>query len=906
MFNYNRENAKAKVCSYVLPPLITCLGMILIMIIKQIYPFGSMGFGYNDNMHQVVPMYSFIWDVLHGRASSVYSIQIGMGTDLSVMRSSYSLFSPFNLLLYLIPRNYILGFISVMTIIKMSVMAFSMYFFFNHDKVFAGTSYAFKVLFSVMYAFGGYVMLYASCFSPWMDIVAIFPIFMLSFNKMLNTGNKLFYVIMTSILLIINSRLAFMAIIYAFIMTGGYLVFIVNKNSFASFKDKINEFGKTAANIITGTAAGLGIAAFILVPCILKVLGERSGQSVVKQYIELLTVPEIHTNNYMFRNFMVIYGLAFAFAIIVVGILFYKKEKKNTRYILFSLAVTMLPIVFSGIERIWSIKAYHGYSMHFGFITIFTIISAGGYFAGKPFLIDGKKAEHKIETDFEPLEKLVYILSGMVLGGIAAYIYNKIHLQDVPSAFIYFAVIFLMIFACDIAMCIVNRGILCAKSCYVATAIEIFIGLYAMMGVPAFYDISESQSAQNAITANHISNVFDIEASHTDAVKNPDMSLGMNYSLIFQRPSLTSDFNSYNDNFADAAAFGYGIYASGATDAGGTAFSDALLNINEVISMEQQDGILYQKTAEADGFNRYLSNFTLPYGMTVDSAAFGNMDSADWISVNNAFFSAIMGQTDSIADSCQVTEKGTGRYMIEATGRCAVYIKVDSDMDLNVRVNRKLLTIPEPENSENTLYRRDDDKRLIYIGIFENEEVEVILTDVSGKFQSAGLQAGKLYMSKLASVCNMMKSNKGLSAHTYEVRHGNVIRMEADKIKGRDMLIIPVTYDDNWRLRINDKSSKPVYIGNKMFMGVLLEDGKNVIELSYVPSGSELGMAISIITALMMMGMYFLMSKKIVKIPDVFIRAVGWIFIACWTVFMIFMFALPVIANIGNAVKMIG
>ena len=54
MFNGNRKNAR--IYSYLIPPVVTSLGMILIMIIKQIYPFGQMGFGYNDNMHQVVPM----------------------------------------------------------------------------------------------------------------------------------------------------------------------------------------------------------------------------------------------------------------------------------------------------------------------------------------------------------------------------------------------------------------------------------------------------------------------------------------------------------------------------------------------------------------------------------------------------------------------------------------------------------------------------------------------------------------------------------------------------------------------------------------------------------------------------------------------------------------------------------
>lgn len=900
MFNYNRGNAKIKLYSYILPPLITFLGMVLIMAIKHIEPFGSMGFGYNDNMHQVVPMYSFIWDVMHGRASSAYSIQIGMGTDLSVMRSTYSLFSPFNLLLYIIPRSYIVGFISIMTAVKMSCMAFSMFFFFNHDKVFAGTSYAFKVLFSVMYAFGGYALLYASCFSPWMDIAAIFPIFMLSFNKMLDTGNKLFYVIMTSFMLVVNSRLAFMAIIYAAVMTGGYMIFIVNSSP-GTFRDKAHEFGKTASNMLAGTAAGLGIAAFVVIPCVMKVLGNKNdaARTLIKDYIELLTIPEVHTQYYMFRNFMVIYGLAFAFAIIVVGILFYKKEKRNTRYIIFSLAVTMLPIVFNGIERLWSIKSYQGYSMHFGFITIFAIISAGAYFAGKPLLIDGKKAEHKIETSFEPLEKLVYVLSGMVLCGIAAYIYNKIHLENVTSGFIYFAVVFVLMFGCDVAMCVVNKGILCAKSCYVATAIEIFIGAYAMMGVPAFYDLSEAQSANHAIIANHVSSVFDIKASHEAAVKNPDLSLGMNYSLILQRPAITSDFESYNDNFADAAAFGYGMYSSGATDAGGTVFSDTLLNIRNVVSMGEQEDALYQKTSEADGFNLYSAKFTLPYGMTIDSSLLADMDADDWISVNNAFYGAVLGRTDNIAGRCEVVQQSYGRYMVEAQGRCAVYLKIDSDIAVNIWVNRRLLPVPEIGNTWNTLYRMDDE-RLLFLGVFEDEEIEVILTDAGGVHCEADLQAGRIDLEKLAVVCNMMNSNKGLSADTYEISRGSVIKMQAHKINGRDMLIIPVTYDDNWRIQINGVSSKPIYIGNKMFIGIKLEEGQNKIELSYIPAGIELGMAISILTVLFMIGIYSLTRKNLFKLPEMVTQVFCRIFMLVWAVIMLTVFVLPVIADLVN------
>lgn len=897
MFNANPNRAKLR--SYALPPFITCVGMILIMIIKQIYPFGSMGLGYNDNMHQVVPMYSLIWDVLHGRASSVYSLQIGMGTDLTVMRSTYSLLSPFNLLLLLTPRSYILGFISVMTIVKMSCMSVAMYFFFNHDKAFAGTSYAFKVLFSVMYAFSGYVLLYASCFSPWMDVVVIFPVFMLALNKIFYTGNKFFYTVMVAAMLIMNSWLGIMAIIYAFIMTGGYVLFVVNKEDFATFKSKAAECGKIAGNVLAGTLLGMGIASFVLVPCVTKVFNGEGWQIGFKQYMEALA-PKAVTQMDVFQHFMVFYGLAFAVAMIIVGIIFYKKEKKTTRYIIFSLAVVLLPAVFWGIERIWNMKPYDGYSMHFGFITVFAIISAGCYFSGKPMKIDSQKAEQKIETNFEPLEKLVYILSGMVICAISAYIYNKLELNDVKSALTYFVIVFCMLIMSDVAMCIVDRGVLCAKCCYVATAIEIFIGIYAMMGVPRFYDFSAAQSANHALLATKISSDMEISNSHTEGIKNPDLSLGTNYSLILQRPAVTSDFNSYDYNFSDAEAFGYGVYASGATDAGGTAFSDALLGITDIISMNEEDEVLYRKVKSSGGFNLYSARFTLPYAMTVDSGRLENADPDDWISMHNAFFSAIMGRDGVIVERAEAVNDAEGSYVINVADRRAVYIRVDSDVNLNIKVNGENIVIPESGRHENTLYKTEDDKRLLYLGTFENEDVEVVLTDENQRPHNAVLDAGLLNISELAVVCNMMNSNSALSAATYEVKHGNVIKLQVSKSKGRDMLILPVTYDENWRVEINGLPVQPVYAGNKIFTGIRLKNGENTIRMSYVPKGTEVGMALSVITILMIIGAYSMTRNNAVNVPDIVKTVTGGLFIIIWAVIMLAMFIVPVIAAAVN------
>ena len=76
--------------------------------------------------------------------------------------------------------------------------------------------YPVKTAFAVMYSLCGYVILYGSCFTPWMDIVALFPLLMLALDRLLTTGKKLFYIVMVALSFIINYYLSAMALIYVF------------------------------------------------------------------------------------------------------------------------------------------------------------------------------------------------------------------------------------------------------------------------------------------------------------------------------------------------------------------------------------------------------------------------------------------------------------------------------------------------------------------------------------------------------------------------------------------------------------------------------------------------------------------------------------------------------------------
>ena len=157
--NNSSDKKGRKIASYLIPGIITLLVMIFVLIVKGIWPFGSNRIDLFDNMQQVAPLYAHLWDAMHGDASVWFDWYTGLGTNVSMSISAFSMFSPFNLLLYLCPRDYILEFISILTLVKMFVMSVTMYAFLN--RRYKKLTYKTKVIFALAYTFCGYVLLYA-------------------------------------------------------------------------------------------------------------------------------------------------------------------------------------------------------------------------------------------------------------------------------------------------------------------------------------------------------------------------------------------------------------------------------------------------------------------------------------------------------------------------------------------------------------------------------------------------------------------------------------------------------------------------------------------------------------------------------------------------------------------------
>ena len=161
-------------------------------------------------------------------------------------------------------------------------MSVTMYAFIN--KRYNELSYSVKALFAVVYAFCGYVLLYASCFTPWMDIVALFPLLMMALDVLEKTGKKLFYILMVAVMFIINYYLAAMSLVYILLVGGMYLIFRCDRKQ---RREKAWDLG-------IGTFTGIALSAFVLIPVFAQLSqSQRTGNtdSLTSQYLSWISNP---------------------------------------------------------------------------------------------------------------------------------------------------------------------------------------------------------------------------------------------------------------------------------------------------------------------------------------------------------------------------------------------------------------------------------------------------------------------------------------------------------------------------------------------------------------------------------------------------------------------------------------
>lgn len=909
---------------YGLPVLLTLLLGSVNLAMKQIFPFENHTIDYYDMAQQIAAFYYHVYDVLHGEKALFFDWYTALGVNMAMSTSGCSNLSLFNLFFLFIPRDFLLESLSIFNLLKMMCMTFTMYLYLHKTY---RAPYFFETVLSVGYGFCGFVLvLYIT--NQWMDIAVLFPLIMLSLQKLFRDGTMRWYILTLSLALINSYYLSFMILIFIFLMTG----FLILAERL--FEKKESRAQYSIVRLGLGTLVSVLISAFILIPQLMQTLvsarfENENGGGLLGQYLSILK----QVNGAYTTRWWTLLGLSFSAALVFCGLLRFFREKKGTFLVCGSILLMVLELFFESINLIWHFGSYVQYPIRNGFMIYFVLAACACYYAQKLFGEELSKRRIILRKTVLLLPAGVVVTAFLTYAGTALYANHPgLSLRTVFHITAAVMGVSFLVYVC--LLWIKDGRYRYGSACLLV--FELLFYTFLLIGKPTFvtgYSEEPEQEGEYIRICNQLAEQFSLEPDSLARVKNPDESLNSNYGLVLRRPELSNWTHLISPQLQQGAgAWGYSYQFTRLLDAGGTAFSDALLGVTETISLVEQEAALYEQTdsaavtidhltGEQAVYGLYKNRYTLPWGMTIPETAEPDMEEADLVSLQNALYQALADTSKSgviaswIKDGNTVEEASVSSFETEQTdqvrteklhirvsGEKALYFSGSGgdreDMNTEIFVNGKAVFIPSIKETDNTLYPAHFNNNAVSLGVFANEEltVEICMSLTEGELFDTQISA--LDLEKLSELCA-----SHAEGDTGVVAGKRTLELTAQAEENGERLLLPLAFDEGWRVSVNGENVKAESFAG-LFTVIPLTKGSNEVRMSYLPAGMKQGAAVTAGTLLLLLGagLFGRFGKErrknaalsVEKAVEARLRP---LYMTGWTAVMIVMYLIPVVSG---------
>ncbi len=978
---------------YLVPSAVTALIYCVILAVKGIYPFGNNTIDYYDMAQQIAAFYYHVYDALHGTKGMFYDWYSALGTNMAMSTSGCSDLSPFNLFFLFVSRDALLKSLSVFNGLKLMCMSATMYFYLT--KTHREAPEFVRLMTSVGYSFCGFVLvLYIT--NQWVEIAVFFPLIMYFTDKLLKEGKMAGYVITMAITIICSYYLGFMILIFIFLYTGLNMLRSVLKDK------KIGD--NHLIQLGLGTLLSLALSSFIVIPQLTQMLAsarfkngnESELSGPIGRYISIIS----HVKGDYTTRWWSLLGISFAVAIIITGMIRFRKEYKELLMALSLILLMVLELFFESINLIWHFGSYIQYPIRNGFIIYFVFAHLACFYAGKLMAsgyadevsgeeksagdasgedISSPEASSDISYEEMPAasepdkaasdekatvekssvrrQKVSAILGKWytsfavtLIGFIIFVVFYKANpgmelrsVFHITSAIM--AVTFVFYFLLLNFGPVKKLGIRWASGIIV---LEILIYGFLLFGKPDFitgYAEEPEQNGDYIFVCEQLRTAFKLEPEYLYRVKNPDETLNANYGFVLARPALSNWTHMIAPGEQSGAAdWGYSVQFTRLLDAGGTVFSDALIGVRDVISCVPMDERLYeeidravvkvsQNSDETVEYVRYRPVYTLPFGVNVAGTDEDIKDGADTVTLHNRIYRSMMkalgaggdaGELatlyvsgDGAADDSAVTDVRTLKEVketeasIDIKGEQALYLLgdcVDTEykncsIEVTCDGETQAIGIPSIREPDNTMYPAHFNNNAVYLGSFKDKTVIVRITmDKSvGEYFRVDIMGISLdAMDGLCAAYSDVKDERISASHA---------SLDIDIAAGEgDGLLLPVTYDKGWKVKINGKRVKPyTYAG--LFTMIPLNAGDNIISMKFTPPGMRFGIFVTAAAILISAGCVFAgvffkdrTGTRIEGLQATVTPVLNKIYLAAFAIAMLFMYIIPVVYGIISTV----
>ncbi len=201
---------------YIIAILFPWMVAMAYCIVNGLWITGEGNIAVGDLKLQIIPIAYEIWEKIHLHESLSFTWHLMDGIEFSSLLGYLA--SPFTLVMFLLPREWIADYMQFIMLVKWSLTAVSMtYYFYNthHNKLKEGKELV-SLFLGLSYTLGNGIMSYM-LYVQFMDVMICFPILLLLIEKLVSQKKwKLYYIVLTFVIFS-NSYIAFQICVFLII-----------------------------------------------------------------------------------------------------------------------------------------------------------------------------------------------------------------------------------------------------------------------------------------------------------------------------------------------------------------------------------------------------------------------------------------------------------------------------------------------------------------------------------------------------------------------------------------------------------------------------------------------------------------------------------------------------------------
>jgi len=839
--------------------------LLIVYVIKGVYPFGNSNIAYYDMNQGYVSGYSRVFEIFHGKDSIIFDWIEGAGMDMT-STFQYVVLQPLNWFFLFMKPDYVLNFLAWLLMMKLVLVSLSISFYLKKTY---NLSLLIHVVLSMMYTFSGYILqFYTNIW--WIETVALLPVLIWSLKLMFNNGECKLFLIFLTYELVTCQYMSFMVLVFILLYSFGLSFTEKNKDRRRSF----------AARLGLTTFISIAVSAVCLLPAVLKwtKLSRTAGS------FDILAVFGFSISEFQHQKLFMLFNTELEVALFGILIIsFILKKRKLSRETIFKLYIffiMLMPVLNEGTNLLWHMGSYVHFPFRCAFMLTFTGIDLIAYvwskYGAEPVLQVKSKSNRIVIGAVAAMLAAAGIVIGInlyttfieygIIGRTVSY-------YGLPELLIINVILYVLV------ICFFNKKIRERVFCIV-TMIHLTVASVCFIAPTDYlrqddfsYYVMRDKFIHDSLD---IRNNAQLENDYVSRIKTLYPCLSRNYAMVLGIPSITQFMTeSVADFFTEVAALGYDNNYTSNLDSGGTYFSDAVLNDKKVITYGDVyvPENAYTKYTSVGDYNIYDMNYTLPFGMLTDerildtnsekiTAADHQIQVAEAFSDNDKrIFSVVAPSEAELIDSDEENNQYVYHYKLHADSSSLLYIC--TRRTYLVTVNDREVTFPYFDETENTRNVRTAKNTVNLISGFDKgEDVDIYISVSSDKIDDL-----QLVLLDLDAMAKLAEKYENSSVSYYEAAD-NRLDMTAD-VDGNNYLFLPLEYLDGWHAKVNGNKAEIIPVMNGAFMAVKLPDGHCEINMTFMPPTIIKGAVISLF-GLAAAAVLFIMKKRgkdIAEIP---------------------------------------